>query len=335
MSDSMSYKCAQLLMRAVLTAPELAINMPSTNAEWEVVRRGWLKKSKLQLLSGTVGAVDGFFQRTIKPEVANCQAFFSGHYQSYGLNCQAACDSNLKFIYFGIIATGCTNDGIAFHMADNLANSVKNLPDGMYFVGDAAYDVTEKLLIPFTGSQRENPDNDAFNYYLSQMRIWIEMSFGYLVNNFRILQGKLNCKIENNAKILMACARLHNFIIDTRSLGEDGNDADSDSDDSDIDVDYLQGQFDEIQIAPMNMVYLPVIPDGNGFDAMNGVCFTRMTIVDMIRENGIRRPVFNLIRNGRAAEAAAQQQQPQQDDENDGNDDEAIEGVNRNYYHPN
>ena len=133
----------------------------------------------------------------------------------------------------------------------------------------------------------------------------------------------------------MACARLHNFIIDTRSLGEDGNDADSDSDDSDIDVDYLQGQFDEIQIAPMNMVYLPVIPDGNGFDAMNGVCFTRMTIVDMIRENGIRRPVFNLIRNGRAAEAAAQQQQPQQDDENDGNDDEAIEGVDRNYYHPN
>ena len=56
------------------------------------------------------------------------------------------------------------------------------------FFGDAAYTLTEHLLVPFTGSQQDNVDNDAYNFYLSQLRIQIEMAFGRLVWKWGILQ---------------------------------------------------------------------------------------------------------------------------------------------------
>jgi len=96
-------------------------------------------------------------------------AYYSGHYESYGLNCQATCDAKLKFLYFCIVAPGKTNDNAAYLLCF------------LYFVGDAAYSLEEHLLVPFTGSQKLNPDNDAFNFHLSQMQIRIEMAFGRLV----------------------------------------------------------------------------------------------------------------------------------------------------------
>jgi hypothetical protein len=69
---------------------------------------------------------------------------------------------------------------------------IENLPAGLYIVGDAAYTLTEKLLIPFTGSQQLDPKIDIFNVHLSQLRIRIEMAFGRLVRKFRILKKSWN-----------------------------------------------------------------------------------------------------------------------------------------------
>lgn len=65
------------------------------------------------------------------------------------------------------------------------------LPIGKYLVGDAAYSVSEKMLVPFTESQRNNANNDAYNFCLSQLRIWIEMAFGLMTNKWRLLQTPL------------------------------------------------------------------------------------------------------------------------------------------------
>ena len=42
------------------------------------------------------------------------------------------------------------------------------LPKGAYFVGDAAYELSDQLIIPFTGPQRDNHINDAFNFFISK-----------------------------------------------------------------------------------------------------------------------------------------------------------------------
>ena len=129
-----------------------------------------------------MGALDGFFQPTKAPTKKECPGnateYYSGHYESYGLNCQVACDANLRFFFFGVAGPGKTNDNVAFPWCVELYAMIMALPSGLYFLGDAAYDLCETLLVPFIGSQRSNADNDAFNLYLSQLRIRIEMDFG-------------------------------------------------------------------------------------------------------------------------------------------------------------
>mmetsp|Transcript_6544 Transcript_6544/g.7340 ORF Transcript_6544/g.7340 Transcript_6544/m.7340 type:complete len:89 (-) Transcript_6544:71-337(-) len=81
-------------------------------------------------------------------------------------------------------------------MCTDLVKVIKNLPKGCYFVGDAAYILLEGLLVPFTGSQKRHPQNDAFNFHLSQMRIRIEMAFGRLVRKFGILKTNIECNLN-------------------------------------------------------------------------------------------------------------------------------------------
>ena len=63
------------------------------------------------------------------------------------------------------------------------------LPTGTYLIGDAAYSLIERMLVPFTGSQHINASNDAYNFYLSQLQIRIEMAFELMTNKWRILRA--------------------------------------------------------------------------------------------------------------------------------------------------
>ena len=91
---------------------------------------------------------------------------------------------------------------------------VKNLPLGLYIVADAAYILTDNVLVPFLGSQRDNPEQDAYNFFLSQLWIRIEMAFGLLTTKFRILQSPQQTRLAISSAVFEACARLHNFVND-------------------------------------------------------------------------------------------------------------------------
>ena len=140
-------------------------------------------------------------------EVNDVKSYYSGHYEAMGFNCQAVCDSRLIFLYFGVLAPGKWNNNAAHPLCKDLRCGIGNIAVGLYFVGDAA-----NLLDQCIGSQKSNPDNDEFNFYLSQLRIRIEMAFGTMVNKFRVLKKKLDGLLAKRASIVMACARLHNYI---------------------------------------------------------------------------------------------------------------------------
>ena len=44
---------------------------------------------------------------------------------------------------------------------------LEQLPEEYYMVGDAAYPLSNNMLVPFVGSQRNISAQDAFNFYLS------------------------------------------------------------------------------------------------------------------------------------------------------------------------
>jgi hypothetical protein len=304
-SRSAAYAMVDDFIDAVNSAPELDITFPQHVDEWRAVNEGFRRRSDNDTMGGAVTAIDGFFQRCNRPtvkETNNVVSYYSGHYESYGVNCLAAVKADLQFMYFGVISPGSTNDITSYSLAASLRTIIDTLPAGLYAVGDAAFPLGEKLLIPFVGTHRHsNPYHDSFNYYLSQLRIRVEMAFGRLVNKFRILNGKVNGSLARVSAVLNACARLHNFIIQR----------DGPSDDATVGMS-IGEEENHLQIRPNNasplgMSYLPTIPDDNYvFETEEGDSQTRAEIVEFLTDNLMRRPLHNVLRRRRELATAAQ-----------------------------
>ena len=114
--------------------------------------------------------------------------------------------------------------------------------------------MSDKLLIPFTGANRHNSAGDAYNYYLSWLRIHVEIAFGRLVNKFHNLSGKIVGSMDVASAILIACAWLNNFIIQEDGPFQQFKTADEEIKNCD---------FAPTPLAPFGMSYLTVGPDEN------------------------------------------------------------------------
>jgi hypothetical protein len=73
------------------------------------------------------------------------------------------------------------------------------------------------------GDYKNDSRKDSYNFFLSQLRIRIEMAFGLLTSKFQILKKPLQVKVGNAGKVFLTCATLHNFIINERIATNSGN----------------------------------------------------------------------------------------------------------------
>ena len=301
MSRTEAYRCVHKFMYAVLKSKCLQIRLPKTKSQWTAVKNGFRNKSTRGVMIGCCGALDGLFILTNQPrysDVSNVRAYYSGHYEHFGINCQGMCDAYLRFLYFGIVAPGSTNDNVAYTRTGELIEAIESLDLGEYIVADAAYTVTEHLWTPFTGAQRDDEAQDAFNFYLSQLRIRIEMAFGLLVKKFSILKKPLPHKLSTSSRIIMCCAQLHNFIINY-----DGTDIPEDETASIVNTPEMQTVNGETLIPSSYspgglMVYQPTMVE-DGFQEIIGISNSRRAMVEFLNEHGFKRPEYNLIRNSR------------------------------------
>ena len=124
---------------------------------------------------GCVGAIDGLFVSVNEGLWMQPTSVLFWSYMAHGLNIEAICDSDRCFTFFGVIAPGKTSDQVAFERT-SIHKCIMALPMGMYVVDDAAYQVSDVILVPFTGSQCEDQGKDAFTFFLLQQRICIEMA---------------------------------------------------------------------------------------------------------------------------------------------------------------
>ena len=81
--------------------------------------------------------------------------------------------------FFGVTAPGKCSDQVAFERT-SLPEKIASFPPGFYLVGVAPYQVSDVMIVPFAGAQREDKTKDSFNFLLLQFRICIELSFGLL-----------------------------------------------------------------------------------------------------------------------------------------------------------
>jgi hypothetical protein len=91
---------------------------------------------------------------------------------------------------------------------------LQDIPHGFYLVGCSAYTLSSSLLVPYTGSDKKVPENEVFNFHLSQLQKKIEQAFGFLVNKWRILMKPIEINLRW-VPLLIKC-QLHNYCINER-----------------------------------------------------------------------------------------------------------------------
>jgi len=116
-SPAKFYSCVYKCMDAILESEDLTYKFPSTEKELDEAAQGFESLSIQAAINGCVSCLDGYFLQIKVPsssETGNVKAYFSGHYQTYGINVQAACDYKCRFVHAAVAAPGGTNDIAAF-----------------------------------------------------------------------------------------------------------------------------------------------------------------------------------------------------------------------------
>jgi DDE superfamily endonuclease len=186
---------------AIIDCDALAYQFPQTIEEVTTAANIFKTISTIGFMVGCIGVMDGD-QSTILQQGGKCLLIF-WHYNAYVVNIQAACDHKCRIIEVCIAAPGGHNDIAAFRKC-TLPNLISNLPGGYYVIGDNTYVCSENLLTVYSGYSRNDPTNDTFNFYLSQLRIRIEMAVDLLKTEWRILRSLLQLKAANVGVLFVA-----------------------------------------------------------------------------------------------------------------------------------
>ena len=199
-SKASFYRIIWHTITTINNCASLAIKLPRAIDELTAVADGFKSKSTGEgAMTGCVGSLDGFLLRIKAPSHAECgnvPAYYSGHYCCYGINVQAMCDSECRLLLHSLAGPGKSNDARAIKKT-GLLKWIEDLPPGYFVSCDCAYSITEHLLGPYSGPERFLEKNDSFNFYLSQLRIRIEMCFGLMVTKWRILTMPLCIRLCN------------------------------------------------------------------------------------------------------------------------------------------
>jgi DDE superfamily endonuclease len=141
--------------------------------------------------------------------------------KKYGLNMQAVCDSQRRFLDVYIGHPGATSDFLSFQTSPlcHLLEQPNFLKPGLCLFGDNAYVNTNYMVTPYK-SISDGPKY-AFNYFQSQLLICIECAFGMLCHRFAILRKTIPYKvtISKTTALVMACCKLHNYCINNGDAG--------------------------------------------------------------------------------------------------------------------
>ena len=108
---------------------------------------------------------------------------------------------------------GKINNNSAFSRLCELHNWIQSLPPWCFLSVDCEYGLTRRVMIPFNATELLGEGHITYNFYLLQLRIWIEMAFGLLTTKWRKLRLFLNYSTPKNAQIICVCTKLHNFTI--------------------------------------------------------------------------------------------------------------------------
>lgn len=212
------------------------IKFPKTPAK---VQASIATFTDLSRLPNIVGAIGGSHVR-IRAPAENAAVYFS-RCQQYDFVIQAIVNGKRLFIDFACGFPGSMHDWRICRCSDVYRNAerrniltepvvstcIRGDEIGPYLVGDSAYTLSPWLIKPYPEGTRD-PDKILFNKNLSSAQVQVECMFGILKGRWRILQKRLDSRIDFAIKCTVACAVLHNICIQNGDDWDDECDDDND-----------------------------------------------------------------------------------------------------------
>lgn len=131
------------IVDAIKAMPEFKLEYPDSHEKQKSIAEGFRRKSDTDI-DCCVGAIDGILIWISKPcksccTQASCDVgkFFCGRKLKYGLNCQAICNAEDRFLDISIVFPGSTADCLAFEGMTLLQRLQEGLlPPGYCLFGD-------------------------------------------------------------------------------------------------------------------------------------------------------------------------------------------------------
>lgn len=200
-------------------------NLKSTVIQWPSGQNLMLEEeyfASLSSIRGTIGSIDGCHIKIEAPSKTVQQDYVNRkHYHS--INLLAVCDSKKKFTYISVGSPGSFHDQRVLYRTElwdkiDSTEDCRIFPSGFYhIVGDSAFKLMEKLMVPYRDNSRLTIQQKQFNTKLSMQRGLIENAYALLKGRFRRLKC-VRAKLGKIPYIISACAVLHNISLDFPQL---------------------------------------------------------------------------------------------------------------------
>jgi hypothetical protein len=215
------YNSLWMVMDAVNDTEALDIVFPSCHEKQKEMAQEFTAKSKCGF-DNCVAAKDGMLVWTDSPSESMDDMgigqgkFYNGRKKKYGLNMQAICDANRRFLDVYVGHPGSASDYTVWldsPIREKIEKTPGFLRPGLVIYGDNAYVNTMTTVSPFKAVS--SGPKDAFNFYHSQLRITIEGAFGTLVHRWGCLRKPMpQFSVSKITRLVVVLCKLHNYCID-------------------------------------------------------------------------------------------------------------------------
>ena len=200
-------------------------NLKSTVIQWPSGQNLMLEEeyfARLSSIRGTIGSIDGCHIKIEAPS-KNVQQDYVNRKHYHSINLLAVCDSKKKFTYLSVGSPGSFHDQRVLYRTElwdkiDTTEACHIFPSGFYhIVGDSAFKLMEKLMVPYRDNGSLTIQQKQFNTKLSQQRGLIENAYALLKGRFRRLKC-VRAKLGKIPYIISACAVVHNISLDFPQL---------------------------------------------------------------------------------------------------------------------
>ena len=172
-----------------------------------------------------IGAIDGKHIMIQCP--VNSGSLFYNYKSYFSIVLLAVASANYRFVMVDIGAYGRSNDSgvlnntalfkclkkkkLGIPPSKQLPNDTKETRVPHVLLGDEAFPLRCDLMQPFVRNALTN-ERCIFNYRLSRARKVVEIAFGILANQWRILHRHINLNPNNVTTVVKATVLLHNIL---------------------------------------------------------------------------------------------------------------------------